>query len=278
MIKASEFKISILLATYNWPSALTLCLESLRSQTDLNFEILIADDGSKEATRSLIHAMSSNFPVKITHLWQEDVGFRKSKILNVAIERATGEYLIFLDSDCIVQSDFVAQHRLLARPSQLITGSRILVSAQTTQSLCPSELSQSVARSSVDRLIRTVNLLRLRLQRGINKLLPLLIKLPHNRFRSYPAYVWRRIKGCNMSCWRGDALKIKGFDESFEGWGHEDADFVFRLESLGIRRISGSFATEVLHLWHKTQPSDKERVNRERVLDRIQQHRPSRLG
>ena len=278
MIIASEFQISIVLATYNWPSALTLCLESLRGQTDLNFEILRAEDGSKDATRSLINEMSSNFPVKITHLWQEDMGFRKSKILNVGIERATGEYLIFLDSDCIVQPDFVAQHRLLARPSQLITGSRILVSPQTTQSLCPSELSPSVAKSSVDRLIRTVNLLKLRLKGGINKLLPLLVKLPNHRFRAYPPYVWRRIKGCNMSCWRGDALKINGFDESFEGWGHEDADFVFRLESLGIRRISGSFATEVLHLWHKTQPSDKEHMNRERVLGRIQQHRPSPLA
>ena len=68
MIIASEFQISIVLATYNWPSALTLCLESLRVQTDLNFEILIADDGSKDATRSLINEMSSNFPVKIKDL------------------------------------------------------------------------------------------------------------------------------------------------------------------------------------------------------------------
>ena len=72
-----------------------------------------------------------------------------------------------------------------------------------------------------------------------------------------------------MACWRKDALGINGFDESFEGWGHEDADFVFRLEDSGIKRRSGSFATEVLHLWHKTQPSDQERINRARVLERI---------
>ena len=72
-----------------------------------------------------------------------------------------------------------------------------------------------------------------------------------------------------MACWRKDALNIQGFDESFEGWGHEDADFVFRLEDSGVKRRSGSFATEVLHLWHQTQPNDQERVNRERVLERI---------
>jgi glycosyltransferase involved in cell wall biosynthesis len=46
--------ISILLATYNWPQALKLCLESLATQTDTNFEIIIADDGSADETKQLI--------------------------------------------------------------------------------------------------------------------------------------------------------------------------------------------------------------------------------
>ena len=46
--------ISILLATYNWPQALKLCLESLATQTDRNFEIIIADDGSTDSTKQVI--------------------------------------------------------------------------------------------------------------------------------------------------------------------------------------------------------------------------------
>jgi len=272
---SSGFPISILLATYNWPNALELCLESLRAQTDLNFEIIIADDGSKDDTQQLINNTASNFPVSITHLWQEDFGFRKSKILNLAIERAVGEYLIFLDGDCIVQPDFVAQHRRLAKPSTLITGSRVLLSKQVTESLCNPTHSKSDGVTSIQHLFSKrgflIGFVKLRLMGGINKLLPLLFKLPNHPFRAYKAHVWKRIKGCNMSCWRRDALKIGGLDESFEGWGHEDADFVFRLEDIGVQRISGSFATEVLHLWHKTQPSEQEQINRERVLSRIQQ-------
>ena len=105
--------ISILLATYNWPQALKLCLESLATQTDPDFEIIIADDGSTQSTTQLIDSYKNTLP--ITHLWQEDEGFRKTKILNQAIATAQGDYLIFLDGDCIVQPDFVERHRQLAQ-------------------------------------------------------------------------------------------------------------------------------------------------------------------
>jgi glycosyltransferase involved in cell wall biosynthesis len=82
--------ISILLATYNWPQALKQCLESLGTQTDLDFEIIIADDGSTLETKNLIEAIQPTFPVKIIHLWQEDQGFRKARILNQAIKEASG--------------------------------------------------------------------------------------------------------------------------------------------------------------------------------------------
>ena len=117
--------ISILLATYNWPQALKLCLESLATQTEQDFEVIIADDGSTESTKQMIDAFKATSPYPITHLWQEDLGFRKTQILNRAIDAAQGDYLIFLDGDCLVQPDFVDRHRLLAQPGYLVTGSRV---------------------------------------------------------------------------------------------------------------------------------------------------------
>lgn len=87
--------ISILLATYNWPQALKFCLESLATQTDKNFEIIIADDGSTESTKTVIESFKRSSAFAITHLWQEDIGFRKTKILNQAIHSAHGDYLVF---------------------------------------------------------------------------------------------------------------------------------------------------------------------------------------
>ena len=62
---------------------------------------------------------------------------------------------------------------------------------------------------------------------------------------------------------------MNGFDESFVGWGHEDADLVLRLARLGIKRKGGAFSTEVFHLWHNENTRATESENRHRVEERI---------
>jgi glycosyltransferase involved in cell wall biosynthesis len=253
--------ISILLATYNWPQALKLCLESLSTQTDLDFEIIIADDGSTVDTKNLIASTQTHFPIKMTHLWQEDLGFRKTRILNQAIEAAQGKYLVFLDGDCLVQPDFIAQHRRLSQVNHLVTGSRILLNDELSKQLL-SWPQWDFQKFSDDAL-------SYRLSGGINKYWPLKIKLGDGSWRNYKKFVWRRIKGCNMACWKADALAIGGFDETMTGWGHEDADFVFRLQQKGLIRKSGSWSTEVLHLHHRINDQSHAAENARRVREKI---------
>jgi len=253
--------ISILLATYNWPQALKLCLESLATQTDRDFEIMIADDGSSDSTRQVINAFKASHPISIAHLWQEDQGFRKTKILNQAIAAAKGDYLIFLDGDCIVQPDFVARHRQLSEKGYLVTGSRVLLDEKLTQGL--------LTWTAWDFSLFHSKLLSERLRGGINKYWPLKIKFGNGGWRDYQKFVWRRIKGCNMACWKADAEAINGFDETMTGWGHEDADFIFRLQRHHIKRKSGSWSTEVLHLFHKIHDQSNAAENARRVREKI---------
>ena len=253
--------ISILLATYNWPQALKLCLESLATQTDRDFEIIIADDGSSDSTKQVIEQFKSSTFISIEHLWQEDQGFRKTIILNRAIQAAHGDYLVFLDGDCIVQPDFVARHRALAQKGYLVTGSRVLLNEKLTQDLITWPHWDFERFSS--------SLLGKRLNGGINKYWPLKIKLGNGSWRDYKQFVWRRIKGCNMACWKADAEAINGFDETMTGWGHEDADFVFRLQHHRIIRKSGSWATEVLHLFHQIHDQSNAAENARRVREKI---------
>lgn len=253
--------ISILLATYNWPQALKLCLESLATQTEQDFEVIIADDGSTESTKQMIDAFKATSPYPITHLWQEDLGFRKTQILNRAIDAAQGDYLIFLDGDCLVQPDFVERHRLLAQPGYLVTGSRVLLDEKLTQDL--------LVWPKWDFARLSAMLPSERLRGGINKYLPLIIKFGNSTLRVYKKFVWRRIKGCNMACWKKDALAIQGFDESMTGWGHEDADFVFRLQRHHVKRKSGSWATEVFHLYHPIHDQSNAAENARRVREKI---------
>jgi glycosyltransferase involved in cell wall biosynthesis len=258
---ARDFLISVVVATYNRPEALNLVLQSLKGQTDQNFEVVVADDGSRDATRTLVRAFQQNYPVALKQVWQEDIGFRAALIRNKATQVSEGVYLIYLDGDCLVQPDFVARHRALSERGGMVTGSRILLEEKWTKALCESGVWD-------DRAFKNDSMSQ-RFQGQINKIAPLWIKLPDSRMRLYKGFVWRRIKGCNMAAWRDDVLSIGGFDEGLVGWGHEDADFVFRLYQAGVRRKSGAWATEVLHLWHPSASKESAAKNAETVRARI---------
>ena len=98
-------KTALLIPTYNWPEALELVLKSALLQTRLPNEIIIADDGSNDKTKSLIEQFNQKSKISIHHIWQEDDGFRKSKILNKAIATATADYIIQVDGDCILHKN-----------------------------------------------------------------------------------------------------------------------------------------------------------------------------
>lgn len=259
----TNFKISVIVATYNWPKALDMCLQSLTQQTDDNFEIIVADDGSGPPTKKIINEFIAKSPVTIKHIWQEDDGCRKTLIANRGIEIAEGSYLVFIDGDCLAQPDFVYQHRKLAQANYLITGSRVLLSEKLTKKLLVLNRWSFTQFKS--------HLLKYRIQGDINKLLQLLIKRPDGQWRDFKRFLWRRIKGCNMACWKSDALAINGFDESLVGWAHEDADFVFRLEHHGVKRKSGAWATEVIHLYHRVRDQSLNTASIERLNKKIKQ-------
>ena len=124
--------ISIIVATYNRADALGAVLRSLSRQTDENFELLVADDGSDVATARVVSEWAGRMPVPLQHVWHADRGFRLAEIRNRAIRASTGAYCIFLDGDCIARPDFVAAHRRLAEPGWFVTGTRILLSADLT--------------------------------------------------------------------------------------------------------------------------------------------------
>lgn len=251
--------ISLIVATYNRPDALEAVLQACFAQSDRHFEIIVADDGSGEPTRACIARLQAVSPVPLRHAWQPDQGFRLAMARNQGILAARGDYILLLDGDCIPQRDYIARHRALAQPGFMVTGSRILLDQAFTARVL-AEKRDLHALGPLDKLA-------LRGSGHVNKVLQLLVKLP-DIGRARKRFSWRRIKGCNMAAWRSDIEAINGFDESFEGWGHEDADFVVRLFNAGILRKDGAFATEVFHLWHREQARDEASSNRELVRRR----------
>lgn len=261
----AAMKISAIVNTYNWPEALRLVLSSLAGQISRDFEIVVADDGSGEATRAVVEDFARRSSVPIRHVWHEDEGFRRAKILNAAIRACEAPYLVFLDGDCIVQPDFLARHHALSRTNHLVTGSRILLGQRLSAELCSSGAWDYGAfrRGAVG----------YRLRGDISKIAPLFVRMPNSPLRDYRGFVWRRIKGCNLACWKDDAGAVGGYNENMTGWGHEDAEFVFRMQHRGVIRRSGTWATEVLHLWHKMPDKSNAEKNRRLVLAMMEEHR-----
>jgi glycosyltransferase involved in cell wall biosynthesis len=233
--------ISVIVTTYNREDALDAALRALSCQSDRNFEIVIADDGSRPETAALIESWRARLPVPLKHVRHEHRGFRGGEIRNRGIVASDGELCIFLDGDCLARADFVAAHRRLAEPGWFVTGNRILLSRELTESA----LAEGVAAEQWN----FTALLRQRLHGGVNRLVPTL-RLPLGALRRLNSGNWQGAQTCNLAVARSDLDRIDGFDCSYAGWGLEDSDLVVRLLHAGVRRKDGRFATGVLHLWH----------------------------
>ena len=123
----APFLVSVVITTYNRSDALLAVLTGLARQTDTNFEVLVADDGSRiEHQAAVLTAPVAKF-LCLKHIWHPDVGFTASRIRNRGVAASSGDYIIFLDGDCVPEVDFIEQHRRLAAPGYFVNGSRVLL-------------------------------------------------------------------------------------------------------------------------------------------------------
>lgn len=243
--------ISVILTTYNWPEALKASLKSLCEQTDTHFEIIIADDGSEQATHQVIKKFKSKCSIPIQHVFHEDEGFRAATIRNKAVAKSKGTYLVFIDGDCAVQPNFIQRHRHLAELSFFVPGNRILLSQPFSKFILESEIN--IHKQHIGQF------LWLRLTGKINRISPLLYNPIHQLRYLFPNR-WEKAMTCNLGIFKHDFFSVNGFDESFTGWGYEDSDLVIRLIHQGIKRKEGRFAAPVLHFWH--QLNDRNNLNK----------------
>ena len=246
------------MSTYNRPKALELILKALVNQTDKDFEIIIADDGSDARTEKTIINFQKKFTgFNIKHIWQEDKGFRLARIRNLAVLASVGEYLIFLDGDCLPPPNFIENHRALSEPGWAVYGQRILASSEYTR-----YLEQNNSEVLTGSFWKLKNFLKLYKEKKINRILPM-VEVRGNVWRKISPYQWERIRGCNWAMWRESYYKINGSDESFEGWGAEDKDVAVRLLNSNVLLKDGRCFSYVLHLWH---PVAKRDNNKEQSL------------
>jgi glycosyltransferase involved in cell wall biosynthesis len=252
-------RTELIVSTYNSPRALTLCLTSVARQTVLPDSICIADDGSGPETAAAIAAFAEAHPeLAIRHVWHEDQGFEKARILNRAIATSEADFLFFIDGDVLIHPRFLARHLELARPGRFSTGSLIRLDAEATALVTP-ELIESGA--VFDRGW-------LRAHRAIDRLGTWLKTMPFPKpvlaFLDRATPVQRALCGANASLFRADALKVNGFDESIK-YGGGDKEFGVRLENAGVRGQHLRYTAPLVHLDHPRGYKDPEAIRRHKT-------------
>ncbi len=247
--------ISLIISFYNKIDFLKLVFAGLEQQSFHDFEVIIADDGSrKEIVAEVKHLIqNASFPVK--HLWHEDNGWQKNTILNKAIVASEAEYLIFIDGDCIPNPHFIEEHLICQTANQAVCGRRVTLTEKTSANLNVKDIESKFFHIKL-----FFKLL------GENFFTNEKIHLRHmirirNQFlrRIFVKDKLKGILGCNFSVWKQDMMKINGFDERFvfPGMG-EDSDIENRLRQMGVRLVSKKFYVTVYHIYHSALGPDYE--------------------
>lgn len=223
-------KISLVVTTYNSSPYLEWALASVSWQSILPSEVIVADDGSTIETLNLISKYREIMKVPLLHSYQPDRGFRLARSRNLAISKARGDWIIFLDGDCVMPKDFIKSMASLLEVNSLIFGSRQLLSESVSQSL----LSEFPSYKRVHSLFSGRKFL----------------KLPVGILRRIPQRSWKAARGFMFCISRRNILEVGGFDENFVSWGLEDSDFFVRALRSGLVLVDSRYKTSVLHLFH----------------------------
>lgn len=233
--------VSVILSTYNSPLWLERVLWGYSAQQHREFEIVVADDGSTQATAELLRRMAKETGLAVEHVWQPDEGFRKCRILNKAVLAAKHDYLVFSDGDCIPRADFLAEHVHNAEPGYFLSGSYCKLPMATSEAITKDDILSG--RCFDITWLRTHGLPRNRKN--------LKLAAPPKRAGLLNRLTTARcnFKGSNGSAWKADVLRVNGFDERM-AWGGEDREFGVRLRNAGVKPKHVRYNAICIHLDH----------------------------
>ena len=237
-------KTSLIIATYNWAAALELVLLSLLKQSRLPDEIIIADDGSTEATKQLIERYTDKFQCGLHHIWQADKGFQKTKILNKAVDKANGDYIIQIDGDILLHKHFIKDHIHTAKQGVFIHGSRVFLNKKiTNKAFADLAYHFSIFTSGISNRLNGIR----------SPLLSTIISSKNDNLKG--------TRGCNFSFWKQNFIEANGYNEDMTGWGKEDTELSIRLMNNGLQKHKLKGKAVCYHLHHNISSREGLTIN-----------------
>ncbi len=244
-------KLSVIITTYNSEEWLRKVLIGYSIQTETDFEVVIADDGSTANTKIIIDSFSNKFHHPIIHVWHEDKGFRKSEILNKAILQSHADYLIFTDGDCIPRNDFVQTHLKHKEKGYFLSGGYFKLPLMISETLSNDDITNQTCFSY-----------SWLLKKGLSFSFKL-SKLTKNKFLAvflnWVTPTKSTFNGHNASVFKTDLLAINGFNEDMH-YGGLDREIGERLFNFGILSKQIRYHAICVHLDHERKYADKSKI------------------
>ncbi len=242
--------ISIIVSVYKNLDFLELVLMSLERQKYKEFEVIIAEDANENSMKEFIKNYSMNSKLKITLVSQEDIGFRKNKILNKAIFSSLGDKLIFIDGDCVLHKNFIFEYAKRLKNKMCYFGRRAHPSKRITEKLI-----------STKKLVWT-NIFILLLTSTRRK--EEVFYIPWVKTTNRKEHIY----GCNFGVMKSDLFEINGFDEDYEGpYFGEDTDLEMRLRKNGVKFECIKHKAVQYHLYHSKGDRKKDWENNEKLYN-----------
>lgn len=234
-------KISVIISTYNAEEWLEKVLIGYSMQTYKDYEVIVADDGSRPSTKELIDRYAANYPVPLRHLWHEDKGYRRQEVLNVAIIEAANEYIIMTDGDCIPREDFVEVHAKYAEKGKFLSGGYCKLPMSTSKAITKEDIESK--RCFDVKWLKSIDKL------GFSQTLKLTSGSVLSTVLDSVTTTNPSFNNCNSSGFREDMIAINGYDERMK-YGGPDREFGERLENYGVKGKQIRHKAICLHLDH----------------------------
>lgn len=246
-------EISVIISTYNAEAWLEKVLWGYSCQTFKDFEIVIADDGSGPKTKALLDNLAEATGLSIIHVWHEDDGFQKSKILNKAIVACKAEYIVMSDGDCIPRKDFLEVHKVYKEKGYFLSGGYFML---------PMNISEKIDKDDILKgncfNLKWLKSYGLKASFKNNKLTAKgsFAKLLNTLTPTNPSW-----NGHNASGWKKDIIAVNGFDERMQ-YGGQDRELGERLTNYGIKSKQIRYSAICVHLDHKRGYKNQESINK----------------
>ena len=236
--------LTLIIAVYNAVRYLEYIFAALQRQSMMDFEVIVADDGSGPDIKSLVDRSRRHVSFPILHLWQPDEGFKKNAMLNKAITASETEYLVFIDGDCVPHHHFIKDHWIHRKENSLLCGRRVNFSKQVADKLTVDDFRTGRFETmSLNILFDGFMARSSNLEDAIRIESPVLRRILHRNKA--------RILGCNFSTHKRLLEQVNGFNEEYQAPGlGEDSDIAFRVELVGARLATLRYLAVLYHLYH----------------------------